>query len=180
MEAFDTILEAEPGTHLLLVGWFDAAEDALSVGLRLRIESHPRVHFTGFVVDTVPYYRAMDLMVLPTRREGFPNVVLEAAACGIPVITTIATGSRDSVVPEVTGLLIPPGYPEAISEAVLKLLRDPERRLRMGEAARAWVIEHFANQRVLGLITAFYKSLLAPAAQGNLVSAPTGLAAEPH
>jgi glycosyltransferase involved in cell wall biosynthesis len=180
MEAFDTILEAEPGTHLLLVGWFDAAEDALSVGLRLRIESHPRVHCTGFVVDTVPYYRAMDLMVLPTRREGFPNVVLEAAACGIPVITTIATGSRDSVVPEVTGLLIPPGYPEAISEAVLKLLRDPERRLRMGEAARAWVIEHFANQRVLGLITAFYKSLLAPAAQGNLVSAPTGLAAEPH
>ena len=101
--------------------------------------------------------------------------VLEAAACGIPVITTIATGSRDSVVPEVTGLLIPPGYPEAISEAVLKLLRDPERRLRMGVAARAWVIEHFANQRVLGLITTFYKSLLEPAAQRSQVSVPTGL-----
>jgi hypothetical protein len=50
----------------------------------------------------------------------------------------------------------------------------------MGEAARAWVIEHFANQRVLGLITAFYKSLLQPAAQGNLVSIPTDLAAEPQ
>src|ERR1039458_7732921 len=65
----------------------------------------------------------MDVMVLPTWREGFPNVVLEAAATGIPVVTTQSTGSRDSVVPEVTGLLIPPGYPEAISEAVLKLLR---------------------------------------------------------
>jgi len=55
------------------------------------------------VADTAPYYRAMDLMVLPTWREGFPNVVLEAAASGIPVITTIATGSRRLVVPEVTG-----------------------------------------------------------------------------
>ena len=180
MESFDTILEAEPETHLLLVGWFDAAEDALSADLRGRIENHPRVHCTGFALDTVPYYRAMDLMVLPTLREGFPNVVLEAAACGIPVITTIATGSRDSVVPEVTGLLIPPGYPEAISEAVLMLLRDPERRQRMGVAARAWVVEHFANQRVLALITTFYKSLLEPAAQRSQVSIPTGLAAEPH
>ena len=100
-------------------------------------------------------------MVLPTWREGFPNVVLEAAATGIPVVTTQSTGSRDSVVPEVTGLLIPPGYPEAISEAVLKLLRDPERRKRMGHAARAWVLEHFIDERVLGGTAAYYKSLLA-------------------
>jgi glycosyltransferase involved in cell wall biosynthesis len=160
IEAFDAILKAEPEGHLLLVGWFDASEDALSASLRARIQSHPRIHCTGFVADTAPYYRAMDLMVLPTWREGFPNVVLEAAATGIPVVTTISTGSRDSVVPEVTGLLIPPGYPEAISEAVLKLLRDPARRRRMGEAARAWVIEHFENGRVLGLIAAYYKSLL--------------------
>jgi glycosyltransferase involved in cell wall biosynthesis len=171
IEAFDTILEAEPEAHLLLVGWFDAAEDALGAGLRARIESHPRIHCTGFVADTAPYYRAMDLMVLPSWREGFPNVVLEAAATGIPVVTTTSTGSRDSVVPEVTGLLIPPGYPDAISEAVLQLLRDPSRRHRMGEAARAWVQEHFANERVLGLITAFYKSMLEPAAQENLIRA---------
>jgi glycosyltransferase involved in cell wall biosynthesis len=102
----------------------------------------------------------MDVMVLPTWREGFPNVVLEAAATGIPVVTTISTGSRDSVVPEVTGLLIPPGYPEAISEAVLGLLRDADRRQRMGHAARAWVVEHFADDRVLGLTQAYYTSLL--------------------
>jgi len=58
-------------------------------------------------------------------------VVLEAAATGIPVVTTLSTGSRDAVVPEVTGLLIPPGYPVAISETVLQLLRNPERRRRM-------------------------------------------------
>jgi len=160
IEAFDAILKAEPNTHLLLVGWFDAAEDALDDKMRARIEGHPQIHCTGFVEDTAPYYRAMDLMVLPTWREGFPNVVLEAAASGIPVITTESTGSRDSVVPEVTGLLIPPGYPEAISEAVLKLLRNPERRLQMGLAARAWVLEHYVDERVLGLTADYYKSLL--------------------
>jgi glycosyltransferase involved in cell wall biosynthesis len=167
IEAFDAILKAEPSAHLLLVGWFDASEDALGDDVRARIEGHPRIHCTGYVADTAPYYRAMDVMVLPTWREGFPNVVLEAGATGIPVVTTLSTGSRDAVAPEVTGLLIPPGYPEAICEAVLGLLRDPERRRRMGEAARPWVIEHFVNGRVLGLTTALYKRLLAQARAGK-------------
>ncbi|HEV2484294.1 MAG TPA: glycosyltransferase family 4 protein [Terracidiphilus sp.] len=161
IEAFDAILQAEPKAHLLLVGWFDTSEDSLGDEVRGRIQCHSHIHLTGFVNGTAPFYRAMDVMVLPTWREGFPNVVLEAAATGIPVVTTQSTGSRDSVVPEVTGLLIPPGYPEAISEAVLKLLRDPERRRRMGYAARAWVLEHFIDERVLGRTAAYYKSLLA-------------------
>jgi glycosyltransferase involved in cell wall biosynthesis len=158
--AFAVVLEAVPDARLLLVGWFDSAEDALSEELQARIKAHPQIHLTGFVNDTAPYYRAMDVMVLPTWREGFPNVVLEAAATGIPVVTTISTGSRDSVVPEVTGLLIPPGYPEAISEAVLGLLSNPERRRRMGKAARAWILEHFVNDRVLALTRDCYISLL--------------------
>jgi glycosyltransferase involved in cell wall biosynthesis len=161
IDAFDAILAAKPNAHLLLVGWYDAAEDALDSRIRSRIQRHPRIHTTGYVDDTAPYYRAMDLMVLPTRREGFPNVVLEAAASGIPVITTFSTGSCDSVLPEVTGLLIPPGHPKAITEAVLKLLRNPERRASMGVAARAWVLEHFVNERVLGLAVSYYKSLIA-------------------
>jgi len=83
------------------------------------------------------------------------------------VVTTLSTGSRDAVVPEVTGLLIPPGYPEAIAEAVLKLLRDPARRRRMGKAARAWVTEHYGNGRVLGLTVEFYKELLAHVSDGR-------------
>ncbi len=163
IEAFDAILQAEPEAHLLLVGWFDDSEDLVGADMRRRIESHPHIHLTGFVEGTAPYYRAMDVMVLPSWREGFPNVVLEAAATGIPVVTTYSTGSRDSVVPEVTGLLIPPGYAEAISEAVVKLLRDPERRLRMGLAARKWVREHYIDERVLGLTAVYYLSLLEPA-----------------
>jgi glycosyltransferase involved in cell wall biosynthesis len=160
VEAFDAILAARPQAHLLLVGWFDASEDALDYRLRMRIKKHPRIHLTGYVADAAPYYRAMDVMVLPTWREGFPNVVLEAAASGIPVVTTLCTGSRDAVVPEVTGLLIPPGYPVAIREAVLQLLLNPERRRRMGEAARAWVLQNYVNGRVLGLTVHCYKNLL--------------------
>ncbi|MDR3773406.1 MAG: glycosyltransferase family 4 protein [Terracidiphilus sp.] len=173
IEAFDTILKREPEAHLLLVGWFDTAEDALAAEVRKRIAGHSRIHCTGFVADTAPYYRAMDVMVLPTWREGFPNVVLEAAATGLPVVTTLSTGSRDSVVPEVTGLLIPPGYPEAISEAVLNLLRDPARRQQMGKAARAWVCTHYASNRVLGLAASFYSSMLMPAAAPGPLLAPT-------
>jgi glycosyltransferase involved in cell wall biosynthesis len=99
LEAFAAILRVKPSARLLLVGWFDAAEDALGMALRKRIEGHPGIICTGLIADTAPYYRAMDLMVLPSLREGFPNVVLEAAATGIPVIGTLCTGSRDAVMP---------------------------------------------------------------------------------
>jgi glycosyltransferase involved in cell wall biosynthesis len=160
IQAFNMILRAEPFAHLLLVGWFDASEDALDDSLRIRILNHPQIHCTGFVNDTAPFYRAMDLLVLPTRREGFPNVVLEAAATGLPVVTTECTGARDSVIPEVTGLLIPPGYPEAICEAVLKIIRNPELGERMGQAARAWVLDRFPESRVVKMTLDYYRGLL--------------------
>jgi glycosyltransferase involved in cell wall biosynthesis len=166
IQAFDALLMTVPDATLLLVGWFDKSEDALSPELRRRIDRHPSIVRTGFVTDTAPYYRALDIMVLPTWREGFPNVVLEAAATGIPVITTLATGSRDAVVPEVTGLLIPPGYPEAITEAMLQLLRDPLRRRQMGVAARKWVMERFRHTRVHALTVSLFEDLLQ--AQGEL------------
>jgi glycosyltransferase involved in cell wall biosynthesis len=75
-------------------------------------------------------------------------------------VTTLCTGARDAVVPEVTGLLVPPGYPDAICEAVLQLLRNPLRRCRMGEVARAWVIQNYVKDRVLGQLVRCYMSLI--------------------
>jgi glycosyltransferase involved in cell wall biosynthesis len=158
--AFDEILRRKPDCWLLLVGWFDAAEDALERRWRNRIAGHPRIKHTGFVPDAAPYYRAMDMLILPTHREGFPNVALEAAASGLPVITTESTGARDAVLAEVTGMLIPPGYPETISETALELIRDSEKRKRMGQAARHWVLESYSQERVLGLAVGFYRDLL--------------------
>jgi len=161
LTAFEAIERVEASCWLLLVGWFDEAEDALDVGMRQRILGHPRILCTGFALDTVPYYRAMDLFVLPTHREGFPNVALEASSCGLAVITTESTGARDAVVPEVTGLLIPPGNSEAIRDSVLVLLRNTDKRKRFGAAGRAWVLERYTRERVLGLAAEFYQELLA-------------------
>ena len=175
VEAFEAIAAAQHRARLLLVGWFDQAEDAVDSALQQRIRSNPRIFRTGFVADTLPYYRAMDLMVLPTWREGFPNVVLEAGATEIPVVTTFATGSRDAVIPEVTGLLIPPGYPEAIREAVLTLLADPDRRRRMGSQARAWIKENFAKAQVLSRTVDLYCRLLRFKTRWRLPASPPPL-----
>lgn len=160
LEGFVKILRKQPECYLLLVGWFDAASDGLGRGLRERIEGHPRIVCTGYVADAAPYYRAMDVMVLPSWREGFPNVVLEAAASGVPVVATTCTGSCDAVVPEVTGLLVPPGYADAIAEAVLRILCDDELRERMSAAARKWAVKHFEQQQVLHMTVQFYEELL--------------------
>jgi glycosyltransferase involved in cell wall biosynthesis len=177
--AFDSLLEVMHA-RLLLVGWFDRSEDAVDPALCRYIRDHPYIVCTGYVADTAPYYRAMDVMVLPTWREGFPNVVLEAAASGVPVITTIATGARDAVLPEVTGVLIPPGDPEELRKALLRLLKSARRRREMGAAARKWVIEHFVNGRVMRLSIAFYKSLLKaqPPAKARLVAKGAEAAAD--
>jgi len=160
LEAFAQVLRAEPESCLLLVGWFDAADDALGRAVRARIEGHPRIVCTGYVADAAPYYRAMDLMILPSWREGFPNAVLEAAASGVPVVATRCTGSRDAVVPEVTGLLVEPGDARAIADAVLRILRDSKLRRRMAEASRGWAVEHFDQTMVLGRTVMFYRQLL--------------------
>jgi glycosyltransferase involved in cell wall biosynthesis len=184
LEAFAMILRDIPDAYLLLVGWFDAAEDALHCRIRSRVEGHPRIICTGFVDDAAAYYRVMDVMVLPSWREGFPNAVLEAAASGVPVIATCCTGSCDAVIPEVTGLLVPVGHPEAICDAVLNLMSNPDRRRGMSAAARAWVAENYADRKVLGLAVDFYLNLsrdgAAPEphpAGKKLTEAVTGLAA---
>jgi glycosyltransferase involved in cell wall biosynthesis len=177
LDAFDRLLESAPTARLLLVGWFDESEDALSPQQRARIANHPAIVHTGFVADAAPYYRAMDMMVLPTWREGFPNVVLEAAATGIPVITTLTTGARDAVLPGLTGLLVPPGDPRTLAESMLRLLRHPRRRVAMGRAARRWVVQQFIDTRVLGLTIALYKELLHDAETEAIGALVKGVAA---
>lgn len=160
IEAFARILSSTPEAHLLLVGWFDAAEDALECSVRARIEGHPRMTLTGYVADVAPYYRAMDVLALPSWREGFPNAILEAGASGIPVVATACTGSTDAVLPGVTGLLTPPGDPRRLAEAITGLLANSEARKKMGDSARQWVMKHYRSTRVLELAVRFYENLL--------------------
>jgi len=163
LDAFEQLLLSRPSARLLLVGWFDESEDKLSHELRARIKAHPQIVHTGFVPDTSAYYRAIDVLLLPTWREGFPNVALEAAASGIPVITTRTTGARDAVVHGVTGLLVPPGSVDGLAQSMELLLGDAEMRRAMGKAACRWATQHFASQRVLAHTVTLYEGLVSKA-----------------
>ena len=114
----------------------------------------------GEVEDVAPYYSLMDMLLLPTRREGMPNAVLEAAASGIPTVTTNATGAVDSVVDGQTGVVVPVGDGEAFLSAVLYLLEDSDRRKKMGARARAWVKRHFDHEHVTNLHAEYYLRLV--------------------
>jgi glycosyltransferase involved in cell wall biosynthesis len=100
----------------------------------LKIEEN--VVFTGELQDTRGAYAAMDVLALTSAQpEPFGNVVMEAMGMGLPVIATNIGGSLDQVVDGVTGFLIPPANPEALAEAIEKLMKNPELRQQMGAAA---------------------------------------------
>jgi len=114
-----------------------------------------RVFAVGAVDDVRPYFSLTDVHVLPSLREGFPNVVLEASAMGLPTITTDATGAIDSVRDDETGLILKANDSHALAEAIKTLVRDPERASRYGAAARSWVIADFQPELVVRTLLAF-------------------------
>lgn len=126
------------------------------VGIAGRTIGTVQVRRLGTVDDVPSLLRACDLLVLPTQREGFPNVVLEAAACGLPVVTTDATGAIDSVIDGVTGLIVPKRDGRAMARALTALIEDPALRRSMGGAARRRVEQEFANELVWrGMLNAY-------------------------
>lgn len=146
-----------PELRLLLVGFFEPG-DPLPAALRAQIASDPQLIVRA--ADAAPYYHAMDVLALPTHREGFPNVALEAAAAGKPIVAAAATGVVDAVVHGETGLLAPVGDAPALSAALESLLRDPRLARRLGDQARARVAREFARERVCASWAAEYAQLL--------------------
>ena len=85
-----------------------------------------------------------DIFCLPSYREGVPNALLEACACGIPIVTTNVPGCRDVVTHELNGLLVPPRDTQALANAIEKLLNDTSLRDTMGNAGRKIALEKFS------------------------------------
>jgi glycosyltransferase involved in cell wall biosynthesis len=106
--------------------------------------------------DPYEAYAGMDVFCLPTRREGFPNVVLEAALAQVPTITTTATGSRDSVVPGVTGWLVETGNVPQLVDAIRACEKDREGVRAAGRAARERALRDFRPTTIWSGLQSIY------------------------
>lgn len=112
------------------------------------------VHIRGATDSINRVMQGLDILCLPSWREGFPNVVLEASATGRPVVVSDATGAVDSVVDGVTGLAFHCRDVDALDGALSWLLAAPERREAMGRAGRKWVEDNFEEGHVCNLLAA--------------------------
>ncbi len=125
------------------------------------LDLSPSVRFLGFVEhDEMPeQYARADVFVLPSRREGFPLVLPEALASGLPVVATGVGGVPEIIADGETGLLVAPEDPHALAEAINSLLSDPERMKSMGMKGRARAKSHFTWAKVAERVTEGYHGL---------------------
>lgn len=157
--AFSRLREDWPSLQLLLVGDFED-DDPLEPAIRQQIATDPAIRQVGLVTDVVPFYGLMDVLVLPTYREGLGYTSLEAQALEIPVVTTTATGAIDTVVEGVTGFHVPVGDWKSLAARIDQLLRDPELRSRMGQTGRERVVREFRREVVGHALIEQYERLL--------------------
>jgi glycosyltransferase involved in cell wall biosynthesis len=117
------------------------------------------VEWWGWQADMPAALAKADIFCLPSYREGVPNALLEATACGLPIVTTDTPGCRDVVTDGVNGLLVPVRDAQAVADALETLLLDPELRKRMGNAGREIAV-NFSNIKVNRETTAVYNRLI--------------------
>lgn len=157
-QAWARLRDEFPRARLLLVGPAEEG-DPVDPAVIAALRADPSVTWTGRVGDPAPCYLLMDLLVLPTYREGFPNVVLEASASSLPTVATRVPGCVDAVAEGRTGALVPPRDAAALAIAIGAYLRDPELRRAHGAAARERVETEFRRERIWRGLAALYGEL---------------------
>lgn len=162
--AWDMVRQSRDSAHLLIVGP-DESNDPVPAEILARLRADARVHFAGSTNDTPPLYAAMDVVCLPSYREGLPKVPLEAAAMRRPVVATRIPGCTDSIVDGKTGLLVPVKDSSSLAAALAVFLDDESFRQRCGAAGRALVVSQFSQNEVWRELRSFYTRMLARTAR---------------
>ena len=147
LDAFDRVRSRRADARLILVS-ADLADEDTPREVAARVPRTPGVIAVPRVDDVRPYLAAMDVLGFPSHREGFPNVVLEAAALATPAVGHPVTGVRDAIVDGRTGRLVPAHDAAALADALVGYLDEPTRRFAHGAAARARAVADFARPTV--------------------------------
>jgi glycosyltransferase involved in cell wall biosynthesis len=158
-QAWQILRKEYENIHLLIVGQFEP-QDPLPAGTEASLKSDPTIHFAGFVDKVVDLYQAMDILVLPTYREGFPVVPLEAAAMELPVVATCIPGCVEAVENGVTGVLVPPYDAMALAGAMRTYINNPDLRIHHGQSGRDRVIRNFQPELIWEATYEEYRRLL--------------------
>lgn len=166
VQAAANIAEERPDTHFVIVGrekqaGYQRELELLASSLGLG----DRITFTGFQMNPYPILGSFDVFMLSSRHEGFPVAVLEAMSLARPVVAPTVGGIPEAITDSVDGLLVPPGDPEALAAATLRLLADPEMRSRLGANARATVLANFTVEGMVREVEDAYREAVSGSAR---------------
>ena len=142
LEAFKLILKQVPNVYLLLIGDGPLRNEMGEIAKNLKIKDS--VKFLGNRRNIAEILRIMDVFVLSSKREGLPMVLLEAMTSGVPIVATDVDGNSELIVDKKTGFIVPPNSPKFLSNAVVQVLADKEKAIKMASRGRDFVREHFS------------------------------------
>ena len=147
-------------TRLLLAGDYDPTNrSAIKIEELENFARQPGVEWLGHVDDIIGLWARCHIAVLPSRREGLPKALLEAASCGRPLVATDVPGCRDVAIDGETGLLVPVDDAKALARAIETLALDPGLRARLGAAGRRRVEKIFSSTSIGTEIAAIYRDM---------------------
>jgi len=156
-EAFKNVSKQHDNVTLLILG---PDEEMLKKDLIIRLKQQEEfIRFVGFTKTPEKYMAASDIFVLPSYREGFGSVIIEAASCGLPSIGSKIYGLVDAIKEDETGLLIPARSSKHLEKAMLKLTNN-KLRSEMGLNARVRSNTHFSQEGITLKILKLYKGLI--------------------
>ena len=159
VDAFQILCAQHADVHLVLVGPLEPEHDPLPAQTLEKISVDPSIHVVGFQAKPEEYLALADIFCLPSYREGFGSVVIEAGALGLPSVVTRVTGLTDAVVDGETGLIVPPKDVPGLAQALTRLIESPDLRRRMGQAAHQRVIRSFDANKINQLVVDEYLRL---------------------
>lgn len=157
--AFNRINEKNQNTHLLLVGPNESVQDPISEKTAAIIDNSPSIHAMGMQQDVRPFLKASDAFILPSYREGFGMVLIEAGAMGLPCITTNITGCNEIIIPGENGAIVEPRDEEALYKEMKKWVEHLDIVKTMAAKSRKMVEDRYECHKVWEEYYKFYTSL---------------------